>query len=74
MCVWSLGWEDPLEEGRTTTPVLLPGKSHGQSSLVGYGPWGHKESDITQWLNNNNDKKLVTFSGLTNSQVEHLRL
>ena len=21
-------------------PVLLPGKSHGQSSLVGYSPWG----------------------------------
>ena len=24
------------------TPVFLPGKSHGQTSLVGYGPWGHK--------------------------------
>ena len=24
------------------TPVLLPGKSHGQRNLVGYGPWGHK--------------------------------
>ena len=32
------------------TPVLLPGKSHGQGSLVGYSPWGHKESDITEWL------------------------
>ena len=30
------------------TPVLLPGKSHGQRSLVGYSPWGHKESDITE--------------------------
>ena len=27
------------------TPVLLPGKSHGQRSLVGYSSWGHKESD-----------------------------
>ena len=27
-----------------STPVLLPGKSHGQRSLVGYGPWGRKES------------------------------
>ena len=26
------------------TPVFLPGKSHGQRSLVGYSPWGHKES------------------------------
>ena len=27
-----------------STPVLLPGKSHGQRSLVGYSPWGRKES------------------------------
>ena len=32
------------------TPVLLPGKSHGQRSLVGYSLWGHKESDTTEWL------------------------
>ena len=32
------------------TPVLLPGKSHGQRSLVGCSPWGHKESDTTAWL------------------------
>ena len=33
-----------------TTPVLLPGKSHGQRSLVGYSPWGHEESDTTERL------------------------
>ena len=27
------------------TQVFLTGKSHGQKSLVGYSPWGHKESD-----------------------------
>ena len=32
------------------TPVFLPGKSHGQGSLVGYSPWGHKESDMTEQL------------------------
>ena len=32
------------------TPVLLPGKSHGQRSLVGCSPWGHEESDTTEWL------------------------
>ena len=32
------------------TPVLLPGKSHGWRSLVGCSPWGHKESDMTEWL------------------------
>ena len=30
--------------------VFLPGKSHGQRSLVGYSPWGHKESDTTECL------------------------
>ena len=30
------------------TPVFLPGKSHGQMSLGGYCPWGHKESDTTE--------------------------
>ena len=33
-----------------STPVLLPGKSHGRRSLVGYSPWGHKESDTTEQL------------------------
>ena len=32
------------------TPVLLPGKSHGQRSLVGYSPWGRQESDTTERL------------------------
>ena len=40
------GQEDPLEKWQPT-PVLLPGKSHGLRSLVGYSPWGHKESDTT---------------------------
>ena len=30
------------------TPVFLPGWSHRQRSLVGYSPWGHKESDTTE--------------------------
>ena len=30
------------------TPVFLPGKSHGQRSLAGCGPWSHKELDITE--------------------------
>ena len=32
------------------TPVFLPGKSHGRRSLVGYCPWGCKESDTTERL------------------------
>ena len=41
----SLGREDPLEEGMATTPIFLPGESHGQRSVVGYSPWGRTESD-----------------------------
>ena len=37
---WSRKWQP--------TPVFLPGESHGQRSLVGYSPWGHKESDMTE--------------------------
>ena len=32
------------------TPILLPGKSHGQRSLVGCSPWGCEESETTEWL------------------------
>ena len=30
------------------TPVFLPGESHGQRSLEGYGPWGRKELNTTK--------------------------
>ena len=30
------------------TPVFLPGKSRGWRNLVGYSPWGRKESDTTE--------------------------
>ena len=32
-------------------PVLLPGESPGQRSLVGSSPWGHRESDVAERLN-----------------------
>ena len=38
--VQSLDQEDTLEEEMVIIPVFLPGKSHGQSSLAGYSPWG----------------------------------
>ena len=39
-----------LEKEMATTPVFLPGKSHGQRSLVGYSPKSIKESDTTKPL------------------------
>ena len=48
--VQSLGLEDPLEKERQPTPVFLPGEFHGQRSLAGYSPLGHKELDMTEQL------------------------
>ena len=39
---WSRKWQP--------TPVFLPGKFHGQRSLVGYSPWGPKELETTEPL------------------------
>ena len=44
----SLGQEDPLEKEMATYSSILPGKFHGQRSVEGYSPWGHKESDRTK--------------------------
>ena len=48
----SISWlGDHPEKGiRLPTPVFLPGKSHGQRSLVGYSPWVCKELDTTEQL------------------------
>ena len=40
----------PEEVERLPTPVFLPGEFHGQRSLVGYRPWGLKESDTTEHI------------------------
>jgi len=48
---WRRKWQPTL--------VFLTGKSHGQRSLVGYSPWGHKELDTTEKLNNNNNWHIV---------------
>ena len=46
----SLGEEDLLEKEMATHSSILPGKSHGQRSLIGYSPRGCKELDITERL------------------------
>ena len=46
----------------TTTPVFLPGEFHGQRSLEGYSPRGHKELGMTERLNNiNNYYKILAI-------------
>ena len=39
---WSREWQP--------TPVFLPGEFHGHWNLMGYSPWTHKESDMTEQL------------------------
>ena len=51
MRVQSPGREDPLEREMAAHSSILAWESHGQRSLKGYSPQGHKESDVTQWLN-----------------------
>ena len=46
--IQSLDQKDPWRREWLPTPVLLPGESHGQRSLEGYSPRGHKESDTTE--------------------------
>ena len=47
------------------TPVLLPGKSHGRRSLVGYSPWGRDESDTTERLHLHAwEKEMATHSSI----------
>ena len=48
--VQCLGREIPQRTEWQPTPVFLPGEFHGQRSLAGYSPWGHKESDTTEQL------------------------
>ena len=45
-----LGREDPLEKEMAIHSSTLAWKSHGQRSLIGYSPWGRKESDMTELL------------------------
>ena len=48
------------------TPIFLPGDSHGQRSLVGYSPLGHKESDTTERLNRTElNQQLINHNNTT---------
>ena len=48
LTVSALGEALPWRGAWQPTPVSLPGESHGQRSLMGYSPWGCKESDMTE--------------------------
>ena len=57
--VRSLSAKEPLEEEMTTTPVFLPGESHGRRSLADYSPQRHKELDKSEVT----PERVIDFSG-----------
>ena len=59
---WSRKWQP--------TPVVLPGKFHGQRNLVGYSPWGRKESDTAEYTGN---KELMGSKAIEAEKIIHLR-
>ena len=72
--VRSLGQEDPLEKEIAIHSSTIAWKIHGQRSLVGYSPWGHKESDTTERLHFHflvSQKALVTSSWLKARRKGH---
>ena len=69
--VRSLGREDPLEKEMVTTPVFLPGESHGQRSLVGYSPRGRTISDRAE---ETFERLRYFLGGDRPSQTAHLQI
>ena len=54
---WTREWQP--------TTVFLPGEFHGQRSLVGYSPWGHKELDRTEQLTHIQSQTEVFLHNIT---------
>ena len=75
--IQSLGWEDPLKKEMASHTSILTWGNHGERSLLGYSPWGGKESDMTEQLtllvshhtSDNSDSKFSSVQSLS-----HVRL
>ena len=63
---WNAKVESLCRRKWQPTPVSLPGKSHGQRSLVGCSPWGLKESYTTEQLTHEYslEKEMATHSSI----------
>ena len=75
---WRHGFESgvrkiPWRRLRQPTPVFLPGKSHGQKSLVGYSPWGSKsQTRLNSWTTTTQEDH--TLEGQSNENVPVISL
>ena len=56
-----------------TSPVFLPREFHGQWSLAGYRPWGHKESDMTEQLSVTHSLRYADDTTLMAESKEELK-
>ena len=65
-------WKIPCRRKWQPTPVLLPGKFHGQRSLTGYNPWGYEESDMTEHRQAWALKQILFSLKLKRRQPRHL--
>ena len=67
--VGKISWSRKLQP----TPVFLPGIPHGQKSLAGSSPWGHRESDTTEQLSaqTHTETHTHTHTLVLNDNLEH---
>ena len=63
----------PGEGNGKTSPVFLPREFHGQWSLAGYRPWGHKESDMTEQLSVTHSLRYADDTTLMAESKEELK-
>ena len=67
----------PFRREWQPTPVFLPGEFHEQRSVVGYSPWGHKESDkiedLTQHTHTIGESGVFKHKSVTLLVLEHLQ-
>ena len=54
----------PRERNGNPLQYFLPRKSHGQRSLVGYSPWGDKESDMSEHTHTQHSLPFHSFSSI----------
>ena len=59
--VRSLSWEDPLEKEMAAHSSILAWKIPWTQRLVGYSPWGHNESDMTERLHFTSLNEIITL-------------